>query len=56
MKKQEESAEAEKVPCKVCLKEIPQSEAKVVEAEDYIMNFCGLDCYEQWQKQKGEKK
>lgn len=39
------------VQCTVCLKEIPTSEAKSEEAEDYIAHFCGLDCYEQWKEQ-----
>ena len=36
------------VSCDVCLQEIPDSEAGIVEAEDYVMHFCGLDCYRQW--------
>jgi hypothetical protein len=40
--------------CEVCLKEIPVSEAKVPEAEDYILFFCGVDCYDAWQKQQSE--
>jgi len=38
------------VACDVCLKEIPYSEAGIVEAEDYVMYFCGLDCYRQWRE------
>jgi hypothetical protein len=38
------------VECEVCLKEIPHSEAGVVEANDYVMYFCGLDCYRQWRE------
>ncbi|MBT8117325.1 MAG: DUF3330 domain-containing protein [Gammaproteobacteria bacterium] len=38
------------VACDVCLKEIPHSEAGIVEAEDYVMYFCGLDCYRQWRE------
>ena len=41
------------VACDVCLKEIPKSEAKVEEATDYIAYFCGLECYEKWQKENG---
>jgi hypothetical protein len=44
---------AEKVSCEVCQKEIPLSEAKRFEAEDYVVNFCGLDCYATW-KQRSE--
>lgn len=38
------------VACDVCLKEIPHSAAGIVEAEDYVMYFCGLDCYRQWRE------
>ena len=41
----------EKVTCEICLKEIPRSEAKVEEAADYVAHFCGLECYEKWQKE-----
>jgi hypothetical protein len=42
------------VRCDVCLKEIPVSEAKNVEATDYVAHFCGLDCYQKW-KAQGER-
>lgn len=42
--------EVEHVACEVCLKEVPLSEAKVAEATDYFVHFCGLECYEQWKK------
>lgn len=38
------------VACAVCLKEIPQSEAGIVEAEDYVLYFCGLECYRRWRE------
>jgi hypothetical protein len=34
------------------MKEIPLSEAKSEEACDYIIYYCGLDCYETWVTQK----
>ena len=37
------------VSCAVCRHEIPASEARVAEAVDYVVHFCGLDCYERWQ-------
>ena len=40
--------DTENVACEVCLKEIPQSEAGIVEVDDYVLYFCGLDCYRQW--------
>lgn len=39
-----------KVACEVCLKEIPASEAKSAEAQDYFVQFCGLECYEIWRQ------
>ena len=42
------------IECSICLNEIPESEAKSPEAQDYIQHFCGIDCYKEWQdKQKG---
>lgn len=36
------------VSCEVCLKEIPKSLAHIEEAEDYVLYFCGLDCFDKW--------
>ena len=36
------------VRCEMCRKEVPASEAVVPEAQDYLMHFCGLDCYARW--------
>ncbi|MEN8108231.1 MAG: DUF3330 domain-containing protein [Pseudomonadota bacterium] len=44
--------ENERVACEVCLKEIPVSEASSGEASDYVIHFCGLECYEKWRKQQ----
>jgi hypothetical protein len=43
--------ELDLVPCEICLKEVPKSEATVSEAADYVAYFCGLDCYERWKSQ-----
>ena len=42
--------ETEVLTCEVCRKEVPFSAAVTSEIEDYVANFCGLDCYEQWKK------
>ena len=47
-------ASGEMVSCEVCLKEVPLSEAKRFEGEDYVAHFCGLDCYAEW-KRRSEK-
>jgi len=52
MTEQHKSTTEEKVSCEVCLKEIPKSEAKVAEAEDYVHHFCGLECFEKWKKRE----
>lgn len=38
------------VDCEICAKLVPASEAKVAEAIDYFVHFCGLECYDLWQK------
>lgn len=48
--------ELETVKCEVCLKEVPLSEATVPEATDYLVNFCGLECYEKWKEQGNASK
>jgi hypothetical protein len=39
--------EFETLSCQLCLKELPVSEVKSAEATDYVVYFCGLDCYQQ---------
>lgn len=46
------AVEPERVACEICLKEVPESEAAMSEARDYVMYFCGLDCYEKWQQRR----
>ena len=40
------------VACEVCLNEIPHSEAGIVEANEYVLYFCGLECYHRWREQQ----
>jgi len=49
-------AQEEKVECKVCLKEVPISEAKSEEATDYVAHFCGLECYTKWKELNTKEK
>lgn len=51
MASNDKPVEVERVLCKVCLTEIPITEAIVPEATDYVAHFCGLDCYEKWKNQ-----
>lgn len=52
MTEQKKLVEPERVSCVVCFKEIPISEAKSVKATDYIMYYCGLDCYDNGSSRK----
>jgi len=45
-----EAVTSEQIACEICLKEVPASEAHIAEAEDYIVHFCGLECYNQWKQ------
>jgi hypothetical protein len=48
----EKPDEVERVACEICLKEVPLSEATVPEGTDYFVHFCGLDCFQTWQRQQ----
>lgn len=43
--------EVEIISCEICMKEVPVSEAVIPEAADYVVNFCGLECYAKWKNQ-----
>lgn len=51
-----ERADKTHVTCEMCLREVPASEAAVAEATDYVLYFCGLDCYETWKRQSDSNK
>ena len=44
--------EPEHVPCNICMKEVPLDEASSFEAVDYVIHFCGLECFNKWKKEK----
>lgn len=47
-----QSKSLDSVRCEVCQVHIPLSEALVAEATDYVVYFCGLDCYDRWRHQR----
>ena len=51
-----QSTEIDTLPCEVCLKEIPHSEAQTSEIDDYVLHFCGIDCYRKWQEENQKDK
>ncbi|MGA8146265.1 MAG: DUF3330 domain-containing protein [Gallionellaceae bacterium] len=54
MTKENKPIDVEFIACEVCLKEVPKSEATVPEATDYVVHFCGLECYEKWKNLSGK--
>ena len=40
------------VSCDVCHHDIPIAEAVTAEMTDYVVYFCGLDCYDRWRLQR----
>lgn len=52
MKPTEANDQEVHISCDVCMDQIPLSESISDEARDYIVHFCGLDCYQQWKTQK----
>jgi len=44
------------IDCSVCLGEIPESGGLINETHDYVQNYCGLDCYYEWQEKQQEEK
>ena len=39
------------VACETCLTQIPHTEAQSMEGDDYVLYFCGLDCYDEWSRE-----
>ncbi|GAB1720252.1 MAG: hypothetical protein NTAFB09_19830 [Nitrosospira sp.] len=48
MREPEQPSDPEMIPCIVRFKEIPVSEVLSEEAVDYVLHFCGLECYAKW--------
>ena len=46
----------ETIACEICLSEIPDSVNVSSEADEYVSNYCGLECYQEWRDQQQEKK
>ena len=40
----------ETIPCKTCLNDIPDTVHRNAEADEYVANYCGLDCYQLWKE------
>jgi len=44
--------EEQLLECQICLMEVPVSESDNDEASDYVMHYCGLECYARWVTQE----
>lgn len=42
------------ISCEMCLSDIPPSASGNSEVEDYVMYFCGIECYAQWKDDRPE--
>ncbi len=38
--------------CRICLSEIPASAKDSPEAQDYVLYYCGIDCFDEWKRQR----
>ena len=46
--------QAETISCEICLEEIPNTVNQNAEADEYVSNYCGLECYQQWKDKQAE--
>ena len=42
--------EPELIACEICFREIPDTTVLSEEGEDYVLHFCGLECYAAWKE------
>jgi len=47
--------QTETLACEVCLNEIPNTVNQHAEADEYVSNFCGLECYQKWRDSEDKK-
>jgi len=48
--------EGEKIACDVCKKEIPKAAALHPEGEEYVLNFCSIECLDFWKEEQEKNK
>jgi hypothetical protein len=48
---QQEAAVPDTVACHTCQREVPRSVAEQAEGADYLLYFCGLDCFAKWRSE-----
>lgn len=40
--------------CAACGEQLVPGQSKSVEVQDYVLYFCGLDCYHRWRHEHGD--
>ena len=38
------------IDCEICLSVVPKEQSEYAEVDDYVVYFCGLECYQQWKQ------
>ena len=46
--------QTETISCDICLEEIPTTVNQNAEADEYVSNYCGLECYQQWKDKQAK--
>ena len=46
--------DAESLNCDICTREIPADSMHSSEIDDYVVHYCGIECYEKWKLQQEE--
>lgn len=39
--------------CAACGENLVPAQSQSVEVQDYVLYFCGLDCYQKWRHERG---
>ena len=48
----ENEADCHPVSCSECLNQIPAEAPYTADLDDYVHHFCGLECWDIWQKKR----
>lgn len=45
--------EAPMVSCEICRRQVPREQARHAEVDEYVLYFCGIECYDEWKCRAG---
>ncbi len=46
------TSEEKTIACDICKKEIPKAAALHPEGEEYVLNFCSIECLDYWKEEQ----